>query len=226
MGRGKGSEARRAKRRKSQQAAGPSPGVPEALASSYVNIMFEGPGHSAATPGEPRFERWLDDIDAAIGHELYMLALLGALAIPDICGALEATDGKSTGQRASGWFDRHLAAAYTDHHGGVYLDGATYYRLRCSLMHQGSTRPDRPGARYPRILLMLPHQSANIFRYSISEDALMLDVGTLCTNIVAVARRWLPTVEETPLFQKNMKRFLAYYPGGIRPYIEGLPLIT
>ena len=38
----------------------------------------------------------LDEIEKALNEEMYLVALQATLALPDICGALEAEDGKAT----------------------------------------------------------------------------------------------------------------------------------
>lgn len=47
----------------------------------------------------------LNQMKSANGAGLYYVALFSALAIPDICGALESQDGTANGQRYRAWFD-------------------------------------------------------------------------------------------------------------------------
>jgi hypothetical protein len=60
-------------------------------------------------------EDFLDQIEAATQTDhLYYLALAGALAVPDICGALEAPDGEATGQRYKAWFDTNVSPLHME----------------------------------------------------------------------------------------------------------------
>lgn len=78
---------------------------------------------------------------------LYYVALLTALALPDMCGALESEDGIATRARYADWFDRHVAPAY-----GGFLDGESAYKFRCSLLHQGTTQ--HASNKYARLLFV------------------------------------------------------------------------
>lgn len=40
------------------------------------------------------------------------------------------------------------------------------------------------------------------------------------------ARRWLTKAETTTNYQQNCQRFMTRYPGGLAPYIVGLPVIA
>src|SRR5574341_240679 len=91
----------------------------------------------------------LGQIRAIANAGLYYAALFPALALPDICGALEAPDGIATGSRYEDWFDRNLGSQYAG-----FLSGRDCYLFRCSLLHQGRARPH--GSSYSRILFLEP----------------------------------------------------------------------
>jgi hypothetical protein len=48
-------------------------------------------------------EEMIRQIRAASAAGLYYLALFGALTLPDICGALTASDGKATKSKYTAW---------------------------------------------------------------------------------------------------------------------------
>jgi hypothetical protein len=79
-------------------------------------------------------------IDCAVGANLYYVALLAALSLPDICGAMESDDGEATGQRYIAWFNRWVAPKYTVR-GAPSLTGEVCYYYRCSALHQGRAAP-------------------------------------------------------------------------------------
>jgi hypothetical protein len=51
----------------------------------------------------------IQQIRAANRNGLYYVALFTALALPDICGGLEAPDGLATRARYIAWFDKNVA---------------------------------------------------------------------------------------------------------------------
>ena len=54
----------------------------------------------------------LDQIENALNFGLYYIALIASLSIPDICGAIESTDGKATRKKYQEWFDKYVAPKY------------------------------------------------------------------------------------------------------------------
>lgn len=74
----------------------------------------------------------LNQMKAANGAGLYYVALFSALAIPDICGALESQDGTANGQRYRAWFDRWVSPKYS-FFGGTSLTGDVCYTIAARL---------------------------------------------------------------------------------------------
>lgn len=150
---------------------------------------------------------------------LYYVALFSALALPDICAALESSDGQATGAKFSAWFDAHVAPRYNGS-----LDGKTCYNFRCSMLHQGSTQ--HPSGRYSRVIFVEPGVSGLVLHNNIMNDAFNIDVRIFCEDICAGVARWWPTVSSQVTFQENLSRFVRRYPGGLPPYIIGSPVIA
>ena len=73
---------------------------------------------------------FLDQADAAAKARLYYVALLAALAIPDVCGAMEAADGLATKPRYVSWFDRYVASRYRIGSQTTFSGEDVYY-FRC-----------------------------------------------------------------------------------------------
>lgn len=67
---------------------------------------------------------------SALAAGLYYLALLGALALPDICGALASDNGKASGSKYKGWLRDNVPEQASN--------ADLIWGLRCSLWHQGS----------------------------------------------------------------------------------------
>ena len=98
-------------------------------------------------------EDLIRQIRAASAASLYYLALSAALAITDICSALETENGKATPARYKAWFDRHGAPKCN-----AVLDGNTCYLFRCSMLHQDTTQ--EPVTQYLRVLFVEPGDGA------------------------------------------------------------------
>ena len=160
---------------------------------------------------------FLDQIQVALRANLYFLALMGSLAIPDICGAIDSDDGEATGEKYAAWYDKYAGSNCP------FLDGESCYRLRCSILHQGSTK--NPRSKFSRVIFVEP-PSANLFHCNILNDALNLDIPTFCNTLVEGALRWLSEVEGTPRFDKNYDKFIRRYPNGLPPYIAGASVIS
>src|SRR3989304_6733920 len=150
----------------------------------------------------------LEQIRGASDRGLYYVALFSALAIPDICGALESADGQGSGAKYVGWFDRHVAPRY---HG--FLSGEDAYRFRGSMLHQGTTH--HPQNSFTRILFVEPGATTNVFHNNIIGDALNIDVSIFVRDLVEAAEGWLSTAEKMPEYQVNRVRFVTRYPQGL-----------
>lgn len=150
---------------------------------------------------------------------IYYVALLSALALPDICGALESDDGQASKKKFISWFDDHVAPLYNG-----FLDGETCYYFRCSMLHQGSTQ--HPRGRYSRIIFVEPGNTGMVMHNNIMNDALNIDVRIFCEDICDASVRWWNSVSENPNVQANLSRFVRRYPTGLAPYIVGVPVIS
>ncbi len=160
----------------------------------------------------------IQQIRAAKAKGLYYVALFSALALPDICSALEAADGLATGARYIDWFNRNVAPRYSGS-----LDGETCWQFRCSMLHQGTTQ--HPRGRYARVLFLEPSATGLIMHNKVINDALNIDVRIFCEDLCAAVDAWLPAAQQLPHFQTNFSRFVRRYPNGLAPYIVGAPVI-
>ena len=164
-------------------------------------------------------EELLRQIEAGAGdHRFYYLALMGALALPDICAGLAAPDGLTTAQRYQDWYAAYAANKFS------FLSAEDCYRFRCSMLHQGRTM--HPKGSFSRIIFIEPQATSNIFHMNILHDALNIDILWFCRDMVASARKWLTDVQDTEPFMTNYASFVRRYPNGFPPYIVGFPVIS
>ena len=166
---------------------------------------------------------FLAQIEAALDANLYYLALFAALTVPDICGAIESTDGLSTGKKYIQWFEKHIAPQYTS--GDTkFLTGEDCYNFRCSLLHQGTSQ--HPKSSYSRVVFVEPKAGAPVFHCNIIDDALNIDVSRFCRDLVTAAIEWMADFHDEAQFQRNLNKFMRRYPDGLPPYIVGVPVIS
>ena len=178
----------------------------------------------------------VSQLERSLDHPVYFLSLFAALAIPDIGGALDSEDGQASGERYKLWYEHWVRPQFpkilkeslpANVRGHVNVEnpltGEACYRFRCSLLHQGTTQ--HPKSPYSRIIFVEPGTTTNTFHYNILNDALNIDVGLFCREMVAGARDWLAAVEKTDKFQVNYSKFARRYPDGLAPYIVGVPVV-
>ncbi len=150
----------------------------------------------------------LSQIRTAIDSNLYFLALFGALAIPDICGALGSVNGKASMKKYTEWFNQHVAPKY-----GGLLSGEDCYFYRCSCLHQGSSQ--HPQSTYSRIIFIEPGTSGLTAHRNIINDALNIDLNIFCEDLITSAEAWLTANEGTSLYAINAAKFIQRRTEGI-----------
>ena len=167
----------------------------------------------------------LNQIEAALAADLYYVALFASLAIPDVCGALQAPDGVATGARYADWFDQYVAPKYTAA-GSPSLSGPQCYAFRNAMLHQGRLQPDKY-VRYSRLFFIEPGPATRgiLMHNNIMNDALNIDVRIFCKDIVDAARAWLNRAEGTEPYETNASTSVRRHPNGLPPYVVGVPII-
>jgi hypothetical protein len=118
---------------------------PAAAGSPYEPLRLKpnvGPTRILATMltiGEldNTFQMYWDDMERCRAGKAYWSLLHVAVCLPDICAALEASDGRTTGKRYVDWCDRHLSDAI--------LSGDERYSMRCKVLHEGRASTGKPG---------------------------------------------------------------------------------
>lgn len=162
-------------------------------------------------------EELLGQIEKSVTSGSYLLGLYVALALPDICGALESNNGVATGNRYQAWFNKWVAPKY-----GGTLTGAQCYAYRCGVLHQGRSKHNNLG--YSKIIFLEPN-SRMVLHRNIFNDAYNIDLKIFCGDIVTSVREWLPTVADNINFKKNYEHFMKRHANGIAPYVVGVPVI-
>jgi hypothetical protein len=149
-------------------------------------------------PGVQMMLNLANEIEKCISAQLFHTALLTAMTIPDICGALESKDGQSSGNNYSHWFDTYVAPDYRKNQ----FTGKDCYRCRCSLLHQGKTSQ----------FIFLSNKQKEIADYGVwpihGGQSLIIEIPVFCRNIVHGIHAWLEIVEHSSLFINNSQKAL------------------
>lgn len=165
----------------------------------------------------------LAQIEGAIGANSYYLALYAGLTIPDICDAMESENGQANKTKYTAWFDKYVGGHYVVC-GNPTFTGEVCYFYRCSVLHQG--RAQHPKLGYSRIIFVEPGATTNVFHNNVLNDALNIDVSIFCKQLVEGARKWLKEQEKSVEYARNFAQFMQRHPGGLAPYIVGVPVIA
>lgn len=161
----------------------------------------------------------------ALEAELYYVALMSALAIPDMAGALGAEDRKATGARYENWYEQWVRPRLMESRNRENpFSGKSCYIFRCSMLHQGSSQ--RGDSRYSNIMFIEPGCSNYEIHYCLVRGkALLIQLDQFVEEVLRGCELWLESVEGTELFEKNYSRFARRHPQGLAPYVVGVPVI-
>lgn len=160
----------------------------------------------------------LEQIRKALCVDLHVVALSTSLIIPDIAGAMDSDDGIASGERYRAWYDKWMGSSCH------FIDGETCYQMRCSFLHQGSV--NLKNTTYKRVIFIHPAVKNLYMHCNVFNDALNLDIGQFCLDMIGRANEWLKTVEKSDKFKKNYDKFMRTYPNGLPPYVVGIPVIS
>jgi hypothetical protein len=173
----------------------------------------------------------LDEIEKALDASLYIIALKSALAIPDICAALEYENNRASRKRYILWYEQWVEKKYIydsksmfigymkgqgvdfsnlpgsfrgDHY--VTFTSGECYKMRCSMLHQGQSLHE--DAKFQQIAFTTENMSHNnhSFNGGLNSEscALNLNLKIFCQDIIDSAREWALEKEHHKIVQKNM----------------------
>lgn len=158
----------------------------------------------------------IEQAQAAVAHDLYLVGLMAALAVPDILGALGNENGRATESKYEAWL---VANANYDPDQADEI-----YGLRCSFLHQGSAYPHK---RDTRLAFMGPGTGGlhNLSTVVGDETIGWLHIPIFVDEIAAATDRWLTQYGATNTVKRNLEKFAHLRPGGIPPHVTG-PVIA
>ncbi len=122
------------------------------------------------------FALYVSEIERCLETKCHWALLHVLLALPDVCGALEASPGAEVGDRYVDWCAKHLPASAT-------VSGADRYQMRNSLLHAGSTTADNLGKKHQTTYKHFSYIDPEGFDVSVhnttSQDGTILNVHVI-----------------------------------------------
>ena len=155
-------------------------------------------------------------------NDLYFISLMSALAMPDICGALESSNGLATGAKYKSWFDKWVSPKYQIQ-GKPSLTGHDCYMLRCAALHQG--RLTHPQSANKGVIFIKPGASNNKFHNNLLNGYLNIDIYDFCFDITQATTDWFEAVVGTDPFEENFSKSMQVHFNGFGP-IQGVSVIA
>lgn len=156
---------------------------------------------------------------------LYYIALMSALAVPDIVGALGAEDGEASGKKYADWYNKWGRPRLKESRNRDNpLTGEECWGFRCALLHQGKFKQSKnPKSR--KIIFVEPgYPNYSIHYCEIHNNAFLIQIDQFVEEIMRGCELWLDAVRETETFKKNYENFARRHPNGLAS-VKGVPVV-
>jgi len=137
--------------------------------------------------------RLFDEIEGAIGAELYYVALFSALTIPDHMAALASRTGLTSGEQYRAWYRENVTYCMT---------AEDCYRYRCRMLHEATAELNDRSTPTARIAFTEP--GGGVVDCVRIDQLLVVDVPTLCLRLLDAARTWLESKGSDEVVQANL----------------------
>jgi hypothetical protein len=161
-------------------------------------------------------ERLIAEVRAAYRANLFTLSLQGCLVLVDICGALESSDGRSTGLRFKQWFETNVVPS------GTFVTPEDAWLLRCGMLHQGRSS----SSAYKSIVFSLPDGRNNTFHNLVFREILNVDLGHFIEEVLGAASVWWASNQAIGPVAGNAVMLVRIRNDGMSPVImPGVPYL-
>ena len=175
----------------------------------------------------------LEAVESTSRHGYSFPALITALTVPDIAGAVDAP-GSGSQARYAQWIDEWFSPSFP-HYAEHNIDGLGLYALRCKLLHEGLTDPSKapaaaksPAAARKRLIAFSVGPGISMHLCTITDRSgdswTVLRAETFCEEIVTAARKWLVARKSDPAAMMRL-RDLVDVRLDVPPISRGVPLI-
>ena len=167
-------------------------------------------------------KRFTDAGRLALEHENWYSALTLALTLPDICASLEDPGPHKTRSRYVRWSRTWIEPHFTSDYGGslgavVLITAEDLFRLRCSLIHSGSSEIESMTTNLPHKFEFfddsnrshLNKMQSNSFDGVPQDDFIQLNTRMFSNTIYDAADAWDVGVEQDSAIQAEKSKLLA-----------------
>lgn len=145
-------------------------------------MVLGGAKMSALDHLRDNFNTYWSDMEKCEKTKAYWALLHVILCLPDICAALQSSDGITTGQRYKGWCDKYLI--------NPLISSSERYQMRCKVLHQGAASID-DSSRYKGFAFSSPAANDQTYHEKVEGQTLVLDVGLLSKEARKAVEQWI-----------------------------------
>jgi hypothetical protein len=159
------------------------------------------PNQALVAEGEKQIRSMLSEIRSCLEAGLFNVILFPTLALPDICGAIQAQNGQATGGTYARWFDKYVAPRYMSDSGQCIFTGETCYQLRCAVLHQGRVTHKKMG--YDAVMFLQPNELVT-HHNDIVNQQLHLAFDQFCPDMIDGVEQWLANAGSDPVVRRHL----------------------
>lgn len=147
------------------------------------------------------FGIYWEEMERCRKGKAYWALLHVTVCLPDICAALQSSNGGTNGHLYATWADLYLP--------DPWLTGAERWSMRCKVLHEGRARLG-PHGRYSGFSFAQPAITGQVDHKRLAGKTLVLDVGMLAQEVKAGVERWITHLETNPasIQARNAERHL------------------
>lgn len=174
----------------------------------------------------PPLEIILNDVEHALQAKLYYLALHLALAVPDICSALETKpedrERWKPNERYVAWCKTYFEPQFSQ------FTAEDCWALRGGVIHNGMLF-GHPKLRFSLVVFSLPRGGSvneNISESADGSKVLQMDVGIFCHRMRKAAMQWYNERKNEPIVAANLPNLVRLRPDGFSNDFVGTPVIA
>lgn len=157
--------------------------------------------------------RIINEINRALDADLYLVALMAALSLPDICGSVEYPNLGTTA-RYKKWYSKHIGKCECspddEEHKFPYASADVIYNLRCSLVHNGNPSINYNQQNIKLFILSITkdftHGGASICMEN-GERALEIGIRNICWKLCFLANKYYEQNKEKFKFDYTIKDY-------------------
>jgi hypothetical protein len=165
------------------------------------------------------FNVYTEQIQKLTAAQIHWALIHYIIIFPDICSALEANDGESTGNNYKDWATRYLADGD--------LSAEEWWDIRNLLLHQGRTIGRK---RYINYQFRSPDANGQTTHKHISQNIIVLDATELAKEVELGLEKWFGDIEnqvdptKAANVEKNIPKLagIVILPIASQPHVRSL----